>query len=861
MSAAEAGLFPKLEYSRRYPQTFPYSRITLNYFEKRNYSLHTAKKTDLPELIKLEEACWAGKIRVKADVLLRRIDQFPEGQLVVKMDERIVGVIYTQKICNTDELEKTPFQDILKLHDSKGNIIQLLSINVFPEMQNSGLGHQLINFVLWWVSLMGGVDKVVGVTRCKSYLNSPHLSMDEYVKQHVEHSNGIDQILRFHTSNGAKVKTIIPNYRPEDEDNNGAGVLIEYSIRDHKVNNVESTANTITNTSIADNLHECVKKLLSDKTISGYSADYALREMGFDSLRLLELRTLVNQKFNIKLDPTFFFEYGTPAAIIEYLQQNVSAALLETYPSESSEQKLAFGTTLKNEGMPASVGTSANMAEPIAIIGMACRFADGIKNSNDFWELLKAGKSAITPVPENRKQFIGESLSHGGFLNDVDKFDASFFHITPREAELMDPQQRILLEVCWEALEYAGINASKLKETNTGAFVGMFSHDYESLLSKSKKINDVDAYFATGNSESVTAGRLSYVLGLQGPAIAINTACSSSLVAVHLACQSLRLNECSIALAAAANLILSPELNIAFTNAGMLSPDGKCKTFDDAANGYVRSEGCGVIVLKKLSEAIADEDTILAIIKSTAINQDGASNGLTAPNKAAQESLLNAALKSANLAPHAISYIEAHGTGTSLGDPIEVKAISSVYANERDLNHPLMLGSVKTNIGHTEAVAGMAGLIKTILMLQHKKIPANVHFSRLNSHISLDHPYFSIPKELMDWTISKEMPLRAGISSFGFSGTNSHVILEEAPNISIKTYVMKPAYLFTLSANTTTALKQKIVDMMQLLSTQLRNTSDNKLLQKISYTLNTGRAHFKKRCAIVASSILSYKKH
>src|SRR6185312_1009726 len=325
------------------------------------------------------------------------------------------------------------------------------------------------------------------------------------------------------------------------------------------------------------------------------------------------------------------------------------------------------------------------------------------------------------------KYMLQDSLSYGGFLKHVDCFDANFFRISPREAEFMDPQQRLLLELSWQALETAGIDPSQLANSKTGVFVGIFSHDYESLVNKNSDLKSLNAHFATGNSSSIAAGRLSYVLGLQGPAMAINTACSSSLVAIHLACQSIRQNESDLALAAGVNLILSPELNIAFTQAGMLSPDGKCKTFDASADGYVRSEGCGVLVLKKLSKALDDQDTILAVIRNSTVNQDGASNGLTAPNKTAQEKLLHDALDGAAISADSISYIEAHGTGTPLGDPIEIGAITAVYGKQRKT--PLMVSSVKTNVGHTESAAGMAGVIKTVLMLQQQKIPANLHFS------------------------------------------------------------------------------------------------------------------------------------
>ncbi len=844
LSAAEVGLFPKIEFSRRYPSAFPYSRITLNYFEKRDYTLQHAQAADVPELLQLEEACWGKKLAVSAYEINRRLENFPQGQLIVKMHDRIVAVVYTQKIQSITELQDITFAKVSQLHHNAGKVIQLLGINVLPEMQDTGLGNQLREFVLWWAALKSGIKTIVGITRCKNYVENSALTMKEYINQHTQTAGGVDLILRFHTSHGAQIKAILKNYRPEDSDNQGAGILIEYDLFNLAEPSLPLTdaavvpqIKKVIDKNIALTVNTLIKKLIAEVHRQQYSMSYPLREMGLDSLGLLELRTLINQQFNVKLDPTFFFEYNTANAIVEYLNQQladvISPSNTTTAPLENSIEK----------------------NEPIAIVGMSCRFPGGVNSSADFWELLKDGKNAITPIPAERKKWLGDSLSYGGFLTDIDCFDADFFHISPREAEVMDPQQRILLEVTWEALEHAGICADQLNNTKTGVFVGIFSHDYETLLTKNKQNKDLDAYYATGNSTSVAAGRLAYVLGLNGPAMAVDTACSSSLVAVHLACQSLRNNECDIAIAGGVNLILSPELNIAFTNAGMLSPVGKCKTFDVSADGYVRSEGCGVLIVKKLAHALRDNDTVLAIIRGSAINQDGKSNGLTAPSHVAQAELLRDALKSANITANTVNYLETHGTGTSLGDPIEVKAIVEVYRPTRGLDFPLVLGSVKTNIGHTEAAAGMAGLFKTILMLQQQQIPGILHFAQLNPHILLDTPYFKFPTELMPWLPNQQFPRRAGVSSFGFSGTNAHIILEESPACgSVIPAILKPCYLFTFSAKNKHALQNKILQFLAWFKNNPSPTHDAEYLSQISYTLNLGRCHFTYRFAVLAST-------
>ena len=427
-------------------------------------------------------------------------------------------------------------------------------------------------------------------------------------------------------------------------------------------------------------------------------------------------------------------------------------------------------------------------SEPLAIVGMSCRFPGGADNPDTCWELLANGRDATRDVPPDRWDVAAHFdpqpgapgrmyTRRGGFLDRVDGFDAAFFEISPREAVSLDPQQRLLLEVAWEALEDAGHPPERLTHTRAGVFVGITTTDYFRLLSQSPEL--LDAYAGTGNTLNAAAGRLSYVLGLNGPSLAVDTACSSSLVAVHLACQSLRAGECDVALAGGVNLILSPDGTIALCQAKMLAPDGRCKTFDSRADGYARGEGCAVVVLKRLSDAHADGDRILACIRGSAVNQDGATSGFTVPNGVAQQALLREALRNARLEPGDIDYVEAHGTGTSLGDPIELTALAEVLGHDRSEARPLVVGSVKTNVGHLESAAGIAGLIKVVLALQHATIPPHLHFEQPNAHF--DWPrHLIVPTSARPWPTTG-MPRRAGVSAFGASGTNAHVIVEEAP--------------------------------------------------------------------------------
>lgn len=463
------------------------------------------------------------------------------------------------------------------------------------------------------------------------------------------------------------------------------------------------------------------------------------------------------------ISPTIAYDYPTVAKQITYIQHLLQGV----------------------EEIKKNIRTKKQ--EPIAIVGMSCRFPANANSLEDFWQLLVTGKDALEEIPSSRwdveqyyspdrKQSGKMVCRKGGFISDHDKFDAEFFHISPREAEFMDPNQRVALETAWHALEEAGIDLVDLEGSLTGVFFGVMFHDYDVLLERANLKEESLAYLNLGTSQGAVAGRIAYELGLQGPAMVIDTACSSSLVALHEACQSLRDKDCHLAIAGGVNLMLLPEVSIGFSQANMLSPDGVCKSFSDDANGYVRGEGCAVVVLKRLKDAIKEKDQILAVIKSSCVNQDGASGGMTQPSRTAQQQLLLQALKSARLSPNDIDYIEAHGTGTPLGDPIEIGAIREVFKHRET---PLLIGSVKSNIGHLEAAAGMAGLFKVVLALQHQIIPANLHFCKLNPRIHLEDIPASIVTENKLWPKS-ERPRRAGISSFGFTGTNAHVIVEEA---------------------------------------------------------------------------------
>ncbi len=500
---------------------------------------------------------------------------------------------------------------------------------------------------------------------------------------------------------------------------------------------------------------------------------------------------------------------------------------------------------------------------PIAVIGIGCRFPGSANDPETFWQNLKNGVDAIQEIPASRwdvnsvydpdPDVPGKSyVRHAGLIDQVDGFDPLFFSIAPREAHAMDPQQRLLLEVTWEALEHAAINPQSLHGSRTGVFVGIASSDYANLYLKKGDPTLLDAYYGSGISHSIASGRISYILGLHGPSVSLDTACSSSLVATHLAVQSLRTGDSDLALACGVNLILQPDNQIAFSKLRMMAVDGRCKTFDASADGFGDGEGCGVVVLKRLPDALKDGDRILAVIRGSAVDQDGASSGLTAPNGQAQEAVIRAALANAGIQPQEVGYVEAHGTGTSLGDPIEVRAVSAVLRENRPADQPFYLGSVKTNLGHLEAGAGITGLIKAVLMVQHGEIPPHLNFTTPNPLIDWDEVPAVIPTALSPWPA--HFPRRiAGVSSFGFSGTNAHLLVEAPPEVSADREnqpipAERPLHLLTLSARNEAALQQ-------LAQAYLDSLSDTALaadFPNAAYSANTGRAKLNARLAVLA---------
>lgn len=577
-----------------------------------------------------------------------------------------------------------------------------------------------------------------------------------------------------------------------------------------------------------------------------------LQELGLDSLMAIELRTTLGQLAQQPLPAALIFDYPTVTGLAQAVGQAMGVlgdhAATPTGPETMAPESAKAGT---------SPSTLAQGAEPIAIIGMSCRFP-GAPNLEAFWDLLCQGKDAIQEIPTERwnvDKFYDPELSFpgtmntrwGGFIQGVDQFDPYLFGISASEARSMDPQQRLLLEVSWEALEQSGYRPNGLAGSQTGIFTGISTWDYFSLQAEPPPRG------GTGMALSIAANRLSYLLDLRGPSMAVDTACSSSLVAIDLACQSLRSGSSNMALAGGVNIILSPVTTIACSQAGMMAADGHCKTFDSRADGYVRGEGCGVVALKRLCDAQQDGDRILAIIRGSAVNQDGRSNGLTAPNGLAQQAVIRQAHQRAGTTPGQVSYVEAHGTGTSLGDLIEVESLWQVLQQERSSQAPCWIGSVKTNIGHLEAAAGIAGLIRLVLAMSREWIPPHLNVETVNPALNLNETQLKIPTTGQPWQRQEQQPRIAGVSSFGFGGTNVHVVLEESPKLvahhSEASGPDRPVHVLTLSARSEKALQALIENYQKSFNATSARLSD------ICYTANVGRAHFSHRLAIVTTSM------
>ncbi len=593
---------------------------------------------------------------------------------------------------------------------------------------------------------------------------------------------------------------------------------------------------------VRDRVREEISVIFGFDSPSDLPVDSPLFEIGADSIQAVAVKKALDIMCGMSLPTTLIFDYPTINDIARFICNTL------------------FGEEAAAGGGESRVQIT-DSRESIAVVGMGCRFPGESNSPESFWNFLVRGGNGIVDQPEERMD-IETFLSDGspnpekayslstGLVKDIESFDAAFFNISPREAKTLDPQQRLVLETTWLALEHAGYAPSQLSQSPTGVYLGVAANDYLTLCQGDKSLSDSISHFATGNNLNVIAGRVSYILGLRGPSMAVDTACSSSLVALHSACLGLRNGDCDMALAGGVNAICTALGHVMLCQTQMLSPTGRCHVFDAAADGYVRGEGAGVVVLKRLSDAKRDGDSILAVIRSSAVNQDGRSSSLTAPNGPAQQEVIGKALHLAELGPEDVDYVETHGTGTALGDPIELNALDAAYGSAPGRKAPLILGAVKSNIGHLESASGIAGFIKLVLSLQNEAIPPNLNFRTWNPNTEIKREHFKVPTALMPWP-RNEKPRIAAISSFGFSGTNAHVILEEAPPVETppvnETAVDRPNHILALSAKSPASLEALIGKYSEHLTDNKDSAAD------IAYSANGGRSHFGYRLALIGN--------
>ncbi len=860
---AQNGLFAEHDSLVRYPKTTPFSRIVLQHVKRKAFSIRAEQPQDVPVLQDIDRAAWPENLWLTEAQIRGRCARDPAGQFVIECDGEVAGVLYTQRIDDLDALLRTKYADYGRLHSDSGRYLLLLGISVHPRHQSLALGDRLLEYALDLAVLATGVEAAYGVTRCLDYLEQDE-PLDLYITRKDAQGHYRDRLLRFHQSHGAVIERVVRDARPEDTDNGGAGVLIRYDLADRLTDahrSADGHRDSESTGDVADDVAQVVRRLM--KHPERYDAGLAFKELGLDSMCLMELRLGLVKRFGMRLEPAFFFSYPTATAVTGYIETQRSGhghAAVATSASGSVAHALSAPSAASPAPEPAGV---QGMRADIAIVGTALRFPGAIDSQATFWQMLADERCVVTRRPPERWREYRDELAElpaeldaihiGGFLDDVDRFDAAFFRITPVEARALDPQQRLLLELAWDAIEDAGIDPSHLAGRSVGTFLGAYSHDYEQLILRGLPLREIDPFLGTGNALSTAAGRLAYFFDFRGPTLTIDTACSSSGSALYAACQSLKDGSSEVALAAAVNLMLSPALSVAFAKAGMLSPEGLCKTFDHQADGYVRGEGAVVLVLKRLQDAVRDGDRIHGVIRSVAVMQDGRSNGLTAPNGQAQAEMIRRALSLAGIDALAVSYVEAHGTGTHLGDPVEMQALRSVYCDGVGRMQPLMVGSVKTNLGHTEATSGMAGLLKVLLAMHHRTIPAHLHLRQTNPLLGMDPAQIEIPTRARAWTTADDQPRCAAVSSFGFSGTISHLIVEEfVPSPApVSVQPRQGAWPAVFSARSSDALRRHL----QSWSASLAREQDQPEPAALSRMLTTGRGQHAHRVAFAFGSL------
>ncbi|PPB83493.1 MULTISPECIES: beta-ketoacyl synthase N-terminal-like domain-containing protein [Mycetohabitans] len=845
MALAGVGLFAKPGMLHKLPRDRADCDATFGCYQAREYRIRYATLDDLPALLMLEKACWPEGARVDEPILRRRLSQWSVGQLALELDGEVVGVIYSQRITKIDGLFGVNFATVDQLYHTEGSIVQIQSLNILPAHQYSGYGDQLLEFMLQYCTVLNGVDTVVGVTRCKDYSKHRQIPLGDYIHSRDERGILLDPVLRFHELHGARIERLVAGYRPADHDNSGYGVLVHYDLASRQRQELQLTTAPValSTVSIDDAVRHGVNRCLGQSEDSRLSPRHSLMELGLDSADLLALGEQLGPMFGLTLEPTFFFRHNSIDKIVAALKERLEGQA----PSSSGSNVLHPKST--NTSPQKTPFTSTEDHDDFAIIGISGCFPGG--ELEDFWAAVRSGVSQIREAPAGR----ANAGPLGGYIDDIDCFDHSFFGVSAAEAALMDPQQRLLLQHAWLALEDAGIPATQLARSPTGVFIAAAPSEYRGVV----EIPKDSPFLLTSSSACMYANRVSYILDLCGPSEYCNTACSSALVALHRAMQAIKAGECRQALIGAVNLLLSPDETAGYRLMDFLSAHGQTRSFQAGADGYVRSEGVGVLVLKPLADAERDGDHIYLKLKGSGVCHGGRGASLTAPNQDSMKAAIVAAYRRANVEPNSVSYVEAHGVGSLLGDAIEIAAIQAARAELSDDDHdvPWTISTLKPVIGHCELAFGMAALFKVIDAVAQRQLPGIPGYAQLNPAITLDPRQLRLQADSRPWPALKDanglaLPRRASINSYGFGGVNAHLVVEEyiAPQRTIQDDV--GPQLILLSSRDAARLTEQAALLSRYIAQQ-----PNLGLADIAYTLQVGRTAMACRWTCVVDSIAS----
>ncbi|QYF93475.1 SDR family NAD(P)-dependent oxidoreductase [Massilia sp. PAMC28688] len=840
LAAGRCGLFPKA--GTLALDAGPYKRTSVMHLEQRAYCIRPGRLADLDALVEIDNGCWAEAMRIAPAEFARRVSEHPDEQFVLEKDGAAIGVLYTQPIGALDDVHRSHWRDIVRVRQAGGAVRQFISLNILPSKRDSALGDQLIDFAIDCTRASSQYERIGAVSRSSGYpAHRARMALSDYIGLRRPGGQLADPMLSFHESHGASIVGLVPNFREEDVDNDGCGVLVHYDFGAARpVAKPAAPQVALQPAEVQATVERLLRTALGeDGSARALPRTQPFMELGLGSMQLLHLRSLLSEQFGQPLDSSFLFRHNTVAA--------VAAALAPAPAAPAPAEDCAA---------PSPSGQADGDGErggAIAIVGVAARLPGG--GPEGFWQLLRDGVDAVRPVPANRWWWPAAApearrFEAAGYLDDVDSFDAPFFRISRAEAELVDPQQRLLLELTWELFEDAGYDPHSQRASATGVWIGACHFDYRDMAASSDTLS---AHTATGTSGAILPNRISYFFDLKGPSQLIDTACSSSLVALHDAAQALRRGDCAQAVVGGVNLICTPSNTRAFARAGMLSPTGRCHTFDRDADGYIRGEGAAMVLLKPLAKALADGDQVYGVLAGSAVNHGGQASSLTAPSPQAQSDVITRAYLDAGMSPRDVSYVEAHGTGTRLGDPIEISALKEAFSGLLGSAAPAPdwvchIGSVKSNIGHLEGAAGIAGLGKILLALRHKSLPGNLHFKALNPHIDLSGSPFQVVAATRPWEAPAGGRARcASVSSFGFGGVSAHALVREFQDTRVT-----PAggrQIVPLSARSDEQLRRACANLLEVL-----DGAHAPRLEDLAWTLQCGRNAMQARLAIVAGS-------